>query len=95
MTLETDKEEREEGVKRRVVTALLVERETFRKVLHKQLLSGLPLAVKVTCPLPTGPQEGHRLGISRTGCSGASSPVVLSKGKMCPTGRYPLVFTAW
>lgn len=95
MTLETDKEEREEGVKGRAVTAHLVGKEMFRKVLHKQLLSSDPLAVKGTCPLPISPLEGHRLGISRTGCSGASSPIALSEGKVCPAGRSPLVFTAW
>lgn len=89
--METGKEEREEGVKRRVVTAHLVGREMFRKVLHKQLLSSLPLAVKDTCPCPQLPRRGTGSASAEQAALEPASPAVLSKGKVCPTGRYPLV----
>ena len=50
-----DKERKEEGVKRGVVTAHLVGREIFGKVRCMQLLSSHPLTMKdFTYPLPTG-----------------------------------------
>lgn len=84
-------------VKRRVVTAHLVGREMFRKVLHKQLLSSRPLAVKGTCPLPMGPQEGHKLVLWLLW---GQQPDDAVQGQSVPRsvfamGRYPLVFTAW
>lgn len=58
MSLEIDKEGKEEGVKRRVVTAHLVGREMFGKVLRKQPLSSHPLAMKDSSyPLPSGGQS--------------------------------------
>ena len=56
--MEIEKEGKEEGVKRWVVTAHLVGREMFGKVPRKQLLSSHPLAMKdFTYPLLTRGQS--------------------------------------
>lgn len=86
MTLETDEEETEGACQEEGCQVLLVGREIFSKVQHKQLLSSHPLAVMGTCTLPTAPQEGTGSASAEQAALEPAAQWCCARAKCAPQG---------